>query len=161
MNDIPSTLAVFHSGGEDGIGARVPPELDRGVRARKRAHPVQVRFAEHGFAVDTLEGVVHAKLGDAIVTGLFGDHWPVSGASFAGKYQAVPPLEMGAPGSYLSLPIDVVAVAMHAPFEVVLADGRSRLTGKAGDWLVDYGDGSLGIVNAAIFAATYDILGPA
>ena len=159
MNGIPSTLAVFRSGGEKGLSAREQPDLDRGVRARKRAHPVQVHFAQHGSAVDTLEGVVHAKLGDAIVTGLFGELWPVSGASFAGKYQAVPPLEMGAPGSYLSLPIDVVAVPMQAPFEVVLADGHSRLTGQAGDWLIDYGDGDLGIVNAAIFSATYEILG--
>ena len=28
--------------------------------------------------------------------------------------------------------------------------------GGAGDWLVDYGDGSLGIVSEAIFASTYD-----
>lgn len=160
MNDISSTLAVFHSGSED-CSAAMQGELCRGVRARKRVHPVQVRFAEQVSAVDTLEGVVHAKLGDAIVTGLFGELWPVPGASFAGKYQAVSPLQMGAPGLYLSLPVDVVAVPMHAPFEVVLADRHSRLTGQAGDWLIDYGDGDLGIVNAAIFDATYEILGPA
>ena len=43
--------------------------------------------------------------------------------------------------------------------KVLLADGISRLTGRAGEWLVDYGDGSLGIVSEAIFAATYDIIG--
>ena len=106
----------------------------------------------------TLEGVVHASSGDAIVTGPFGELWPVPSGSFAGKYQAVSPLEMGAPGRYMSLPIDVVAVRMGAPFEVVLADGHSRLRGRAGDWLIDYGDGNLGIVNADIFDAMYDIL---
>ena len=35
----------------------------------------------------------------------------------------------------------------------------SKLTGGAGDWLVDYGDGSLGIVSQAIFATTYEIVG--
>ena len=30
---------------------------------------------------------------------------------------------------------------------------------SAGDWLVDYGDGSLGIVSPAIFATTYEIIG--
>jgi len=159
MTDIPSTFAVFHSRSSNDRLATPPGGSSRGVRARKRAHPVQVRFAAHAAAVDTLEGVVHARLGDAIVTGLFGELWPVPSGSFAGKYQAVSPLEMGAPGLYMSLPIDVVAVPMDAPFEVVLADGHSRLTGQPGDWLIDYGDGHLGIVNAGIFDATYDILG--
>jgi hypothetical protein len=48
---------------------------------------------------------------------------------------------------------------MNAPFEVVLADGLSQLRGRSGDWLVDYGDGSLGIVAALIFSQTYEILG--
>jgi len=47
---------------------------------------------------------------------------------------------------------------MPGAFEVLLADGVSRLTGQPGDWLVDYGDGSLGIVSQAIFAATYEIV---
>jgi hypothetical protein len=48
---------------------------------------------------------------------------------------------------------------MPGAFEVALADGVSRLRGQPGDWLVDYGDGSLGIVSPAIFAATYEIVG--
>jgi hypothetical protein len=40
---------------------------------------------------------------------------------------------------------------------VLLADGISRLHGKPGDWLVDYGDGSLGIVSPDIFATTYQL----
>ncbi len=159
MNDIPSPAAVFHSSSEKEGSASFQSVLDRAVRARKRAYPVQVRFAEDAAAVDTLEGVVHATLGDAIVTGLFGELWPVPGASFAGKYQAVSPLQMGAPGLYLSRPIEVLAVPMEVPFEVVLADGRARLTGQAGDWLIDYGDGNLGIVNTTVFDATYEIPG--
>ena len=34
----------------------------------------------------------------------------------------------------------------------------ATLRGHAGDWLVDYGDGSLGIVARDIFATTYEIL---
>jgi hypothetical protein len=40
----------------------------------------------------------------------------------------------------------------------LLADGVSRLHGQPGEWLVDYGDGSLGIVSEAIFATTYEII---
>jgi hypothetical protein len=52
-----------------------------------------------------------------------------------------------------------MAVPMTEAFEVVLADAVSRLHGSAGDWLVDYGDGSLGIVSPPIFATTYEIIG--
>jgi hypothetical protein len=41
---------------------------------------------------------------------------------------------------------------------VLLADGQSTLTGRPSDWLVDYGDGSLGIVSQDIFATTYEIV---
>jgi hypothetical protein len=51
-----------------------------------------------------------------------------------------------------------MAVPMTEPFDVLLADGISRLNGRAGEWLVDYGDGSLGIVAPTIFAATYEII---
>jgi len=50
------------------------------------------------------------------------------------------------------------AVPMTEEFEVILADGVSRLTGRAGEWLVDYGDGSLGIVSEPVFATTYEII---
>lgn len=161
MNEMPSRPEVFHSGSSNGYAEALQGSLGRTVRARKREQAVHVRFAEQAATVETLEGIVHAKLGDAIVTGLFGEDWPVSRDAFAGKYDAVPPLQMGAPGRYLSLPLEVLAVEMNAPFDVVLADGHSRLTGRPGDWLVDYRDGSLGIVNAAIFDATYEILGAA
>jgi len=52
----------------------------------------------------------------------------------------------------------ILALRMQEPFEVLLVDGVSRLSGQTGDWLVDYGDGSLGIVSAAIFATTYETL---
>lgn len=157
MRDIASGVTVFHSGSSAGGSQPGPGDTARSVRARKRPHAVQVRFADHPCEVGTLEGVVNAATGDAIVTGIFGERWPVGRDCFNGKYEAVSPLTTGSPGNYLSLPVEVVATQMHAPFEVVLADGRSRLQGQVGDWLVDHGDGNLGIVNAAIFAATYEI----
>ncbi len=64
----------------------------------------------------------------------------------------------GQAGRYVSLPNRIMAVPMTEPFEVLLADGISRLSGRAGEWLVDYGDGSLGIVSQGIFATTYEIV---
>ena len=71
----------------------------------------------------------------------------------------MPPTVAGEAGRYVSLPNRILAVPMTEPFEVLLADGVSRLTGRAGEWLIDYGDGSLGIVSAPIFATTYEITG--
>ncbi len=117
-----------------------------------------MRFTPDACTVQTSEGIVHAKPGDAIITGGAGEHWRVSRAHFGDKYQAVPPTVPGEAGRYRSLPISIVAVRMSEEFEVLLADGISRLHGHPGEWLVDYGDGSLGIVAEAIFAATYEIV---
>ena len=70
----------------------------------------------------------------------------------------MPPTPAGQPGRYTSLPNRILALPMTDVFEVVLADGVSKLSGHPGDWLVDYGDGSLGIVSRAIFSTTYEIL---
>ena len=101
---------------------------------------------------------MHAHPGDAIVTGPAGEHWRVSQGHFAQKYRPVAPTVAGQAGTYISLPNRIMAVPMTEPFSVALADGQSRLTGHPGDWLVDYGDGSLGIISPAIFATTYEIV---
>jgi hypothetical protein len=92
------------------------------------------------------------------VTGTSGELWRVSRGQFAGKYRPAGATADGQDGIYLSRPIEVLAVQQSEPFAVVLADGHSRLSGSSGDWLVDYGDGSFGIVAQAIFPATYEIL---
>jgi hypothetical protein len=129
------------------------------VLARKLPGEVQAEFAPAGSTVQTPEGVVHVRPGDAILTGATGDRWSVPREHFAGKYQPVPPTVDGEAGRYVSLPYSIMAVPMSTPFEVLLADGVSRLKGEAGDWLVDYGDGSLGIVSPTIFAETYEVIG--
>jgi hypothetical protein len=118
-----------------------------------------VKFTPVACTVQTPEGIVHAHPGDAIVTGPGGERWRVSRAHFAEKYRAVPQTVEGQDGRYVSLPNSIMAVPMPGAFEVLLADGVSRLRGQPGDWLVDYGDGSLGIVSRAAFATTYEIVG--
>jgi hypothetical protein len=127
--------------------------------ARKREQRVQVRFATTDCLVQSQEGSVHAKAGDAILTGTHGEHWRVSKARFAEKYRPVPPTQAAEDGTYVSSPIEVLVVQMQDQFDVLLADGHSALKGVPGDWLVDYGDGSLGIVSQAIFPVTYEIVG--
>lgn len=151
-------VPLFRSSAQRGYSSQVSAD-PRKVLARKLMQEIQVRFTPVSCTVQTHEGLVHASPGDAILTGIEGEHWRVSRARFAEKYRPVPPTIAGEAGRYVSLPNRIMGVKMTEAFEVVLADGVSRLSGRAGDWLVDYGDGSLGIVSQAIFATTYEIIG--
>lgn len=132
--------------------------LDGVVRARKRVLLVVVEFARCTREVYTLEGPAEAAIGDAIVTGVKGERWPISRHRFTLKYEPVPPVILYQDGRYRTRPVEVLAVAMRQGFSVVLGDGTSRLTGQPSDWLVDYGDGSLGVVAKDVFASTYEVL---
>jgi hypothetical protein len=150
-------VLLFHSTVHRGYSSEISADPRR-VFARKLEREVGVRFTPIACTVKTSEGVVHAAPGDAIITGTAGEHWRVSRARFSDKYRPVPPTVAGQSGRYISLPNRIMAVPMAEPFEVLLADGVSRLSGVPGEWLVDYGDGSLGIVSALIFATTYEIV---
>jgi hypothetical protein len=147
----------FRSSGQRGYSSVISADPRR-VFARKLEREIQVQFTPVACTVQTFEGVVHARPGDAIVTGIGGERWRVSHERFNEKYRPVPPTVAGQSGRYISLPNRILALAMTHSFDVLLADGISRLSGHAGDWLVDYGDGSLGIVSPAIFATTYEIV---
>lgn len=148
---------VFVSSGRPGYSSEVSGDA-RCVQARKFERTVSVRFASEPGTIRTPEGVVIVRPGDAIITGIAGEHWRVSRRRFPDKYRAVAPTVAGEPGQYASLPYRVLALRMEETFDVVLADGESRLSGQRGDWLVDYGDGSLGVVATAIFDTTYEIV---
>jgi PGDYG protein len=148
---------IFRCSGNSGFSAEVSGHPQH-VEAKKLEREVEVRFTDVDCIVRTPEGTVYAHPGDAILTGNGGHHWRVSHGKFAHKYRPVPPTMAGQSGRYVSLPYRILAVQLHAPFEVVLADQVSRLSGQPLDWLVDYGDGSLGIVAHDIFATTYEIV---
>jgi hypothetical protein len=151
-------MPLFRSSAQRGFSSAVSNHPDR-ILARKLARELEVQFTPVACTIQTREGLVHARPGDAIVTGAGGERWRVSRGHFAEKYRPVPPTAEGQAGRYVSLPNSVMAVPVPNAFEVLLADGVSRLRGQPGDWLVDYGDGSLGIVSQAIFTATYEIVG--
>ncbi len=148
---------IFRCSGKSGYSDEISGNPQH-VEARKLEREVEVRFTDVSCMVRTPEGVVHARPGDAILTGNGGHHWRVSHGKLLHKYRAIAPTVPGATGHYMSLPYHILALKMQAPFEVILADAVSKLTGHAGDWLVDYGDGSLGIVAHDIFSSTYEIL---
>ena len=151
------TVPLYRSSGRRGYSGLVSGDLHH-IVARKLEREIDVRFTAVDCTIETPEGVVHARPGDAIITGTAGERWRVSRARFADKYRPVPPTVAGEAGRYVSLPNRILAVPMTESFDVLLADGVSRLHGRPGEWLVDYGDGSLGIVSEDIFASTYSIV---
>ncbi len=153
-----SETLLFRGTGTPGFSSAVRNSPSH-VTARKLAREVDVRFAEQSCVVRTAEGEVHAKPGDAILTGTSGEHWRVSRSHFPDKYEPVPPTADGESGRYRAKRYRVLALRMAQGFRVLLSDGISELTGRAGDWLVDYGDGSLGIVSPTIFDSTYEVVG--
>ena len=152
-------LPLYRSTSQRGF-SRLIRDDPRGVTARKLVKEIDVIFADGPCVVRTNEGMVHVREGDAIITGIAGEHWRVSRSHFSERYEPVPPLKLGQPGRYASRPKRILAVPMTSTFEVLLADNISRLSGRPGDWLVDYGDGSLGVISPSIFATTYEIVGP-
>ena len=123
------------------------------IRVQKRASRVNVRFASQTESIATREGAVPAAAGDAILTSETGEQWPMRPDVFERRYRAA-----AWPDEFVSVPQESRALRMHEAFELVFADGVTRLAGQPGDWLLDYGDGHLGIVGADIFAATYERL---
>jgi hypothetical protein len=149
---------LYRSSGKPGYLNEISSD-PRHIIARKLEREVQVQFAHQASTVQTPEGAVHAQPGDAILTGIAGERWRVSRKHFADKYRPATDTRPGETGAYLSLRNHILALHMSEPFEVMLADGVSRLNGRPGDWLVDYGDGSLGVISDAIFQVTYEIPG--
>lgn len=147
---------TYRSTGQRGFSSAIQA-LPGLVFAHKIPAQVNVEFANTECTVKSREGTVHARAGDAILSGMKGDRWRVSRGKFPDKYQPVAPTRAGQNGRYAALPIRVAAVRMRESFEVLLADGVSVLTGRPGDLLIDYGDGSLGIIAPDIFATRYRI----
>lgn len=127
-------------------------------KARKRELVMAVVFSRQPSVVETREGPVHCGAGDAIVTGVRCERWPVRKELFEKLYEPIQPLQMGENGRYRSLPQEVEAALLSSPFHLELPGQQGTLSGNAGDWLVRKQDGSVGIVEGDIFSENYDII---
>ena len=133
-------------------------DLDRDPRALrvcKKPVPVAVAFAAEDGACTTLEGDVHFRAGDALLTGGEGERWPIRRDPFLASYEPVPPTRRGENGTYRKVPAVAHALRLAAPAEVSVGWQNDPLHGQPGDWLIGYADGSYGIVQDSIFRDTY------
>ena len=127
----------------------------RALRVVKRPLPVAVRFAAADGVCATLEGPVRYLAGDALLTGVQGEQWPVGRALFLASYAPLPPTRAGEDGSYLKHPAEALALRLTQPLAVPVGSHGDMLHGQPGAWLLRHADGSLGVVQDPIFRATY------
>ncbi|MGI4814725.1 MAG: PGDYG domain-containing protein [Janthinobacterium lividum] len=152
-----------------------PPDLRRDPAARrvmKRPVTLHVAFATTDGTCETLEGPVRYRAGDAIVTGTRGEQWPIERARFETAYE---PSASGEPdagagsagesntsdgnaGWYKKRPLVALARRVDVPLAVPVGWQNDPLDAQPGDWLLQYGEGDYGVVDADVFEQTYDLL---
>lgn len=127
----------------------------RALRVCKKPDPLRADFAVSGGVCDTLEGPVHFQAGDAILTGTRGERWPVGRGQFLASYEPVPPTRAGENGAYRKAPSIAYALRLDRAREVPVGWQNDPLHGRPGDWLLQYADGSYGVVQDSIFRESY------
>jgi hypothetical protein len=119
-----------------------------------------VAFARQDGTCETLEGSVGFRTGDAVLTGVSGEHWPVRRDLFLAGYTPEPPTEAGQDGLYRKNPSVALALQLDRDTEVPAGWRPDLLHGHPGDWLLRYEDGSHGVLQDAIFRETYEAAAP-
>lgn len=130
--------------------------LSGAFRVRPRPVGLYVRFAGEAGEIPTLEGKVRHAMGDAIITGLAGEQWPVQRSRFLATYVAVPPTLEGQDGVYEKRPRLLWAARLTQTVLVPLSSGRGSLRGEAGDYLVQTEPGDMWVVASSLFDSTYE-----
>jgi hypothetical protein len=116
---------------------------------------VAVAFAAVPGEIRSAVGLNRYAAGDALITGSNGDRWSVTRALFDAKYRPCAGVQAGQPGRYRNVPLPVRAKRISEPFTIARRPGGDVLSGRAGDWAVQYGPGDCGLVDAERFARVY------
>lgn len=128
----------------------------RALHVCKKAIPVRVAFAADEGVCETLEGAVRYRAGDAILTGIKGERWPVRRDLFLASYDPVPPTLAAEDGRYLKAPAVARALRVDRAYEVPVNWQRDPLHARPGNWLLHYADGSFGVLQDSIFRESYE-----
>lgn len=131
------------------------------VTAVKRPIPVTVRFATEPGTIETLEGPVSYDAGAAIVRGVKGELWPLAAARLRALYEPLPGTEPGGDGHYRKKPVRVRAKRIvEGPFSVRVGTKNEPITGRAGDWLIQYSRNKRSVISDEVFRLSYDVVSP-
>lgn len=130
------------------------------MKVIKRKIPVSVEFAHIAGTIETLEGPVSYEPGDALLTGVSGERWPVSRKNFDASYSPVTAINSGENGRYIKRTVTVDAIQVAEPTTITLQAGKGILHAATGDWIVTAPDGSQWVVADSIFQQTYQAANP-
>jgi hypothetical protein len=130
----------------------------RSMQAVKKDIPVPVIFASEDGALETREGVIAYRKGDALLTGCENESWPVEFEHFNKIYAPIDDTLPGMSGHYSKKAFPISVLQVGEPFMVSLPGNKGTLRGKAHDWLLQYSPDNYGIVDREIFEATYEIV---
>lgn len=119
---------------------------------------LHAEFACEPGVLQTREGEVAYEAGDALMTGVEGERWPIPADVFPTLYRPTEGVEAGCPGAYVRIPDELVAVQVTEPVVIALQDGRGSLRAEPGDWLLQGADGQKRVVSDAALGETYHIL---
>ena len=127
-------------------------------KAEYRSRPVElsVEISDRAQNIDTLEGLVLCQAGDAIVTGVKGERYPVPADKFRHKFKPLRDTVPNTSGRYTKSSKVVKAAQLHGSMNVPLVGERGVLEGKPGDWCVWYSETDFAIVAGNIFPALYE-----
>jgi len=125
------------------------------MRYVKKPDSVQVIFARESGTLDTREGQVSFAPGDALLTGVEGERWPIKAADFQSTYEPVPPARAGQDGLYRKRAVHVDARQAARALSIPTHSASGSLQARAGDWIVTDDQGQSWVVADSIFRATY------
>ena len=125
--------------------------------AVKKGLLVSVPFAAAAGVLETRDGPAPYREGDALLTGIQGDSWPMTPECFRSTYAPAPGTAPGSAGKYRKNTSAVRALRMDEPFSAALSDSKDILWGKRGDWLLQYASGEYCVAAGEIFEKTYDV----
>jgi len=132
------------------------------VVAISRPIQVEVHFATQAGTVETLEGPVEHEAGSAIVRGVQGERWPLGADRFRTLYEPMPGTTLGQNGTYRKKPIRVYAKRIVAgPFSVRVGAGQQPISGRPGDWLIEYSPVKRSAISDEVFRLSYEVIAPA
>jgi phosphoglycolate phosphatase len=130
----------------------------RCIRAVKKDIPILVTFASEDGVLETREGVIAYRKGDALLKGCEDESWPVAFQHFKEIYVPTEGTAPGENGNYSKKAFPAFALQVEEPFMVELSDDRGVLQGAANDWLLQYAPKHYGIVAQEIFEMTYEVV---
>lgn len=132
----------------------------RAIPVRRRSLVHVVTIAEQAGICKTLEGPVSYCAGDAIVTGVQGEQWPVSSGTFSELYEPEDGTLTGGSGHYRRRPLAALALQLDQDASVPVGTANGSLKGEPGDWLIQHAPGVWGVVQENLFSQSYILIPP-